>query len=102
MTGPIVAPVTLRSSTSTHARPSTARRALPLAPVSTRRIDTIVYGIAAVDASGKVADQHILRSLGWAPGVRLDIHEEHSVLVVHAISSGSTNGVKIRATDFIG
>jgi hypothetical protein len=88
MTGPIVAPVTLRSSTSAHARPSTARRVLPLAPVPTRRSNTIVYGMSAVDASGRVADQHILRTLGWAPGVRLDIQQGHGVLVVHATSSG--------------
>ncbi|MFD1045704.1 AbrB/MazE/SpoVT family DNA-binding domain-containing protein [Kibdelosporangium lantanae] len=88
MTGPIITPVTLRSATSPDTRPSMACRTLPLAPVPTPRSHTIVYGIATIDPSGRVADRHILNVLRWASGTRLDIHEDRGVVVLQADPRG--------------
>jgi hypothetical protein len=47
-----------------------------------------VYGLAAVDDRGRVADRVVLRSLGWAAGLRLGIHETAGVLAVTADPDG--------------
>lgn len=88
MTGSLLSPVTIRPVDQRHTGPVVARRALPVAVVPTRRSDTIVYGMATLDSRGRVADHHILTSLNWSPGTRLDIHEMHGVLIISAIPAG--------------
>jgi NAD(P)-dependent dehydrogenase (short-subunit alcohol dehydrogenase family) len=43
-----------------------------------------VYGLAAVDRRGRIADHAIMHALGWQPGTRLDIRETHGLLLIHA------------------
>jgi hypothetical protein len=56
-----------------------------LVPVRTSRL---VYGLAAVDDRGRVADRVVLRALGWRPGQRLTIAETGGVLTVHIDPAG--------------
>jgi hypothetical protein len=88
VTGSVISPVTLRAVNQRHTGPVVARRTLPVAVVPTRRSDTIVYGMATLDSRGRVADHHILTSLNWPSGTRLDIHEVQGVLVISATPTG--------------
>jgi hypothetical protein len=64
------------------------RGPLPLPSLVPGRTSTVVYGLAAVDDRGRVADRVVLRSLGWSAGLRLDIHETAGVLAVTADPAG--------------
>jgi hypothetical protein len=64
------------------------RRPLPLPPVPTPRTNTAVYGLAAVDRRGRIADHAIVHALGWHPGTRLDIRETRGLLLIHADPHG--------------
>ncbi len=72
MTAQPLAPVIPSSgvAASRHrARPAVARR-LPLAspaPVPSAP-DDVVYGIARIDASGRICERAIITALGWADG----------------------------------
>lgn len=63
-------------------------RPLPLAEVPVRRSTATVYGLAAVDGRGRIADRAIMQALGWAPGTSLDMRLVHGVVVIHAETSG--------------
>jgi hypothetical protein len=43
-------------------------RPLPMAALIGSRVRSTVYGLAAVDARGRVADEVIMRALGWRAG----------------------------------
>jgi hypothetical protein len=47
-----------------------------------------VYGLAAVDCRGRIADQAVLRALGWLPGTCVEIREARGLLVIHAEPRG--------------
>jgi hypothetical protein len=47
-----------------------------------------VYGLAAVDRRGRIADHAIMHALGWQPGTRLDIRETRGLLLIHADPHG--------------
>ena len=64
------------------------REPLPLPSLVAGRTSTVVYGLAAVDDRGRVADRVVLRSLGWSAGLRLDIDETAGVLTVTADPGG--------------
>jgi hypothetical protein len=55
-----------------------------------------VYGLAAVDCRGRVADRAVVHALGWTPGTRLDIRETRGLLVIrtdtHGVFSVTTQG----------
>ncbi|MFZ0119066.1 MAG: hypothetical protein WAL99_06380, partial [Pseudonocardiaceae bacterium] len=51
------------------------RRILPLPTVPIPRTSMVVYGLAAVDCRGRVADRAVVLALGWTPGTRLDIRQ---------------------------
>ncbi|MBB5157586.1 AbrB/MazE/SpoVT family DNA-binding domain-containing protein [Saccharopolyspora phatthalungensis] len=104
MTGPVIKPVV---PSTTRARQDgqsavgqhgtvTARRTLPLPAVPEPRDRGVVYGLAAVDARGRVADQAVLRALGWTPGTRLAIRETRGLLITrtdpHGVFSVTTQG----------
>jgi bifunctional DNA-binding transcriptional regulator/antitoxin component of YhaV-PrlF toxin-antitoxin module len=61
---------------------------LPLAALVTIRDRGIVYGLAAVDSRGRVADHHVMAALGWAAGTRLDIRERSGLILVRANRQG--------------
>jgi hypothetical protein len=75
---------------------SAARRTLPLPTVPTPRTNSAVYGLAAVDCRGRVADRAVVHALGWTPGTRLDIRENRGLLVIrtdpHGVSRVTTQG----------
>ena len=73
MTGTLIAPVIpllLRPRAWPRALP--AARTLPLAVPPTqaarRRFRDVVYGLARVDRSGRVADRTVTGALGWRGG----------------------------------
>jgi hypothetical protein len=57
---------------------------LPLGEVPTVRTGTAVYGVAALDCHGRIADRAVLRALGWTPGVRLGICATRDLVTVRA------------------
>jgi len=65
-----------------------SRRRLPLPTLTVRRGTVYVYGLAALDDRGRLADRTIMRALGWSAGLRLDIREAVGLLVVHARPDG--------------
>ncbi len=65
------------------------RRILPLPTVPIPRTSMVVYGLAAVDCRGRVADRAVVHALGWTPGTRLDIREIRGLLIIR----GDTHGV---------
>lgn len=64
------------------------RRGLPLPDLPARRTAAFVYGMAAVDCRGRIADQTVLRALGWSPGTRVDIRQARGVLMTRAEAGG--------------
>jgi hypothetical protein len=64
------------------------RGPLPLPSLVAGRSSTVVYGLAAIDDRGRVADRVVLRSLGWSAGLRLAIRETAGVLTVTADPDG--------------
>ncbi|MGC4903927.1 AbrB/MazE/SpoVT family DNA-binding domain-containing protein [Micromonospora echinospora] len=48
----------------------------------------MVYGLAAIDSSGRIADRTVIRALGWGPGTRLHIREGSGVIVVRSDRQG--------------
>ncbi|MGA3524381.1 AbrB/MazE/SpoVT family DNA-binding domain-containing protein [Melissospora conviva] len=42
----------------------------------------MVYGLAAIDSSGRIPDRTVIRALGRGPGTRLHIREGLGVIVV--------------------
>ena len=65
------------------------RRPLPLPSLISGRTSTVVYGLAALDERGRIADRVVLRALGWSAGQRLVIGEIGGVLTVHADPMGA-------------
>jgi len=48
----------------------------------------VVYGLARVDRSGRVADRTVTGALGWRGGDRLTLTAETGVVVIRRDSSG--------------
>ena len=102
MTGSVIKPLVFPTlpegehPAGTSAGPVTGRRTLPLPVVPEPRTSSTVYGLAAVDCRGRVADHAIIAALGWRPGTRLDIRESHGLLVIrpdaHGVSSVTNQG----------
>lgn len=61
---------------------SLSRKALPLPSLIAQRTTTTVYGLAAIDDRGRIADRVVLRALGWSAGRRLVIDESWGLLVI--------------------
>lgn len=80
MTGPLIAPV-IPASAAAAGRPARARAAartvpLAVAPALSRPPAVgrdVVYGLARVDRSGRVADRTVTGALGWRGGDRLTL-----------------------------
>lgn len=55
-----------------------------------------MYGLAAVDCRGRVADRAVVMALGWVPGTRLNIRESGGLLVIctdtHGVFSVTKQG----------
>lgn len=91
MTGTLIAPVIPSSAVARPARAPTAARALPLTvpPVRPPALPRdVVYGLAHVDRSGRVADRAVAGALGWRGGNRLTLAAEAGVVVIRRDPSG--------------
>ena len=76
MTGTLIAPVIPSSAAARLARAPAAARTLPLTvpPVRPPALPRdVVYGLAHVDRSGRVADRTVTGALGWRGGDRLTL-----------------------------
>ncbi len=70
--------------------PASSRHPLPLAGnVVAPRTRTQLYGLAAVDARGRIADRTIPETLCWRPGMRLSIAVVAGLVEVRADPEGS-------------
>lgn len=89
MTGSTI-PAVIPSSTAppTRAPGFGQRRVLPVAQLQARRTRSTVYGLAAVDNRGRIADGALFRALDWLPGTRLHVGEHHGFVLVEADEQG--------------
>ena len=95
MTGTLIAPV-IPSPAAAAGRPArapAAARTLPLAvPPALSRPPAlgrdVVYGLARVDRSGRVADRTVTGALGWRGGDRLTLTAGAGVVVIRRDPSG--------------
>ena len=81
MTGPPIAPVIPSSAAAVPPRacrcPDPAAHGPARAPAAS---PGVVYGLARVDASGRVTDQAIAGALGWREGDRLTLTAEPGIV----------------------
>ena len=91
MTGTLIAPVIPSSAAARPARAPAAARMLPLTvpPVRPPALPRdVVYGLAHVDRSGRVADRTVTGALGWRGGDRLTLTAEAGVVVIRRDPAG--------------
>ena len=95
MTGTLIAPVIPSPAAAARrsARAPAAARTLPLAvPAALSRPPAlgrdVVYGLARVDRSGRVADRTVTGALGWRGGDRLTLTAGAGVVVIRRDPSG--------------
>ncbi len=90
--GPVVPPVLSRScggtATGVGGAVLLSRKALPLPSLIAQRTMSAVYGLAALDDRGRIADRVVLRALGWSAGLRLVIDESRGLLVIYPEAGG--------------
>jgi hypothetical protein len=92
VTGTLIAPVipSTAAAASRPARAHAAARMLPLTVPPARPPALgrdVVYGLARVDRSGRVADRAVTGALGWRGGDRLTLTAEAGVVVIVDISN---------------
>jgi hypothetical protein len=86
---PIVPVVPSSSATSAPGTSSGERRALPVSGLAVGvRGAAVVYGVAAVDGRGRIADRVVTTALGWSPGTRLSIREDRGLILLAADERG--------------
>jgi hypothetical protein len=90
VTRTLIAPVIPSPAADRPARAPAAARTLPLTvpPVRPPALPRdVVYGLAHVDRSGRVADRTVTGALGWHGGDRLTLTAEAGVVVIRRDSS---------------
>jgi hypothetical protein len=91
VTGTLIAPVIPSSAAARPARAPAVARTLPLTVPSVRPPALprdVVYGLAHVDRSGRVADRSVTGALGWRGGDRLTLTAEAGVVVIRRDPAG--------------
>jgi len=93
VTGTLIAPVIPSSAAARPARAPAAVRTLPLAvPPALSHPPTlgrdVVYGLAHLDRSGRVADRTVTGALGWRGGDRLTLTAQAGVVVIRRDPAG--------------
>ena len=95
MTGALIAPVipSPAAAAGRAARAPAAARTLPLmVPPALSRPPAlgrdVVYGLARLDRSGRVADRSVTGALGWCGGDRLTLTARAGVVVIRRDPSG--------------
>lgn len=91
VTTPVVPPLRPHRTDQAVPLPATMRpyRALPLPSLVTERTTACVYGLAVLDARGRLADRAVITTLGWAAGLCVHIRAAGALLTVHADPNGS-------------
>ncbi|MET7423646.1 AbrB/MazE/SpoVT family DNA-binding domain-containing protein [Dactylosporangium sp. NPDC005555] len=59
-----------------------------MADLQARRTRSTVYGLAAVDNRGRIADGALFRALGWPPGTRLEVKAHLGLVLVRSDQQG--------------
>lgn len=87
---PVAAVIPSSSLPDAGTRPADtrSRRRLPVPNLPEARSQSTVYGFAAIDHRGRIADHHLLRALDWDAATRLDIREQGGLLLVAASRQG--------------
>jgi hypothetical protein len=62
---------------------------LPLPSLVTERTAACVYGLAALDARGRLADHAVIMTMGWTAGLRVHIRAAAGLLAVYADPGGN-------------
>jgi hypothetical protein len=92
VTGTLIAPVIPSSAAARPARAQAAAvRTLPLTdpPVRPPALPRdVVYGLAHVDRSGRVADRTVTGALGWRGGDRLTLTASAGVVIIRRDPAG--------------
>ncbi|GAA2351578.1 AbrB/MazE/SpoVT family DNA-binding domain-containing protein [Dactylosporangium salmoneum] len=91
MTSTVPAVVPSSFATAASGQAATRRPAsgpLPLPAFTDRRTRRTVYALPAIDCNGRLADQAIVRVMGWKPGTRYAIQEQSGLLLVDANPRG--------------
>jgi hypothetical protein len=93
VTGTLITPVlpSPAAAAGPYARAPAAARTLPLTVPPARPPALgrdVVYGLARVDRSGRVADRTVTGALGWRGGNRLTLTAEAGVVVIRRDPSG--------------
>ena len=88
MVEPLAFPTARHAPHPGEAKARAGRGRPPLADLPPQREGGWVYGLASMDARGRLADQQVLHALGWGPGERLDIRTRHDLLIVRARPDG--------------
>jgi bifunctional DNA-binding transcriptional regulator/antitoxin component of YhaV-PrlF toxin-antitoxin module len=95
VTGTLIAPIipTPAAAAGRPARTPAAARTLPLAALPALSSPPtlhgdVVYGLAHVDRSGRVANRTVTGALGWRGGDRLTLTAEAGVVVIRRDPSG--------------
>lgn len=89
---PVVPPVLPHggsTATGVGGAVSLSRKTLPLLVLIAQRASSAVYGLAALDDRGRIADRVVLRALGWSAGLRLVIDESRGLLVIYPEAGGT-------------
>lgn len=73
---------------ATTAPVATSNQALPVTRLAARSDRSAVYGLAAVDGRGRLANGAVLAALGWRSSVRLDIRESRGLILITATTNG--------------
>ncbi|MFF0721828.1 hypothetical protein [Micromonospora sp. NPDC003816] len=90
-TGPVIPPVVLSDPGSAAERSTSGglrRGPLPMSSLPERCTSPRVYGVAALEGSGRLRDRFVVGALGWRPGTRLDIRERAGIVVVRGDDQG--------------
>jgi len=85
---PVLPRVGGRVAAGDSAGPSLVRGPLPLPSLIPGRTTSLVYGLAALDDRGRVADRVVMRALGWHAALRLRIDESGGLLTVRTDPHG--------------
>ena len=86
MTAGVVRPVVSPTAAVRRAGgPAALRRPLPLPPAPSRSDDpSMVFGVAKLDSSGRIAEAAVVAALGWSVGTRLDIRVRAGLVLIAA------------------
>ncbi|SFQ77776.1 AbrB/MazE/SpoVT family DNA-binding domain-containing protein [Amycolatopsis rubida] len=91
MTGTVIAPVAIPSTSARDRRSplAAASKPLPLPDIPAPRTSTVAYGLSALDCHGRIADRTVFSALGWEPGTRLAVNVTHATAVIVADPNGT-------------